>query len=146
MSCFYDVSQNAVLFLDRGMLTMDVFMTTGDSTEMKLVSQIFDFASSLAKMQLSEVSEGHLKYAICPHLNTCISSCFPLQICLALYSAYILLQDDRPGLQNTEEVTKLGTDMLQTLHKELKMKPMAVETKDEISELSKLIAKKHTLR
>ena len=56
MSRFYDVSQKAVLFLDRGMLTMDVFMTTGDTCEMELVSQIFDFAKSLAEMQLSEAS------------------------------------------------------------------------------------------
>ena len=58
MSRFYDVSQKAVLFLDRGMLTMDVFMTTGDTCEMELVSQIFDFAKSLAEMQLSEASSG----------------------------------------------------------------------------------------
>ena len=58
MSRFYDVSQKAVLFLDRGMLTMDVFMTTGDTCEMELVSQIFDFAKSLAEMQLSEASIG----------------------------------------------------------------------------------------
>ena len=58
MSRFYDVSQKAVIFLDRGMLTMDVFMTTGDTCEMELVSQIFDFAKSLAEMQLSEASSG----------------------------------------------------------------------------------------
>ena len=56
MSRFYDVSQMAVLFLDSGMLPMEVFMTTGDTTEMELVSQIFDFAKSLAEMQLSEAS------------------------------------------------------------------------------------------
>ncbi len=67
MSRYYDVSQKAVLFLDC-MLPMDAFMNTRDTTEMKLVSQIFDYARSLAEMQLSEVA-------------------------LALYSAYILLQD-----------------------------------------------------
>ena len=56
MSRFYDVSQSAVLFLDGGMLPMEVFMTTGDTTEMELVSQIFDYAKSLAEMQLSEAS------------------------------------------------------------------------------------------
>ena len=74
------------------------------------------------------------------------SSHFPFQVCLALYSAYILLQDDRPGLRNTEEITKLGTAVLQTLQRELTMRPPAVETKGDVSVLSKLIAKKHTLR
>ena len=59
MSRFYDVSQSAVLFLDGGMLPMEVFMTTGDTTEMELVSQIFDYAKSLAEMQLSEASGKH---------------------------------------------------------------------------------------
>ena len=69
-----------------------------------------------------------------------------MQVCLALYSAFILLQDDRPGLRNTEEVTKLSTAVLQTLQRELTMRPPAVETKGDVSVLSKLIAKKHTLR
>ena len=43
-------------------------MTTLDTMEMNLVSQIFDFAKSLAELQLSDIA-------------------------LALYSAYILLQD-----------------------------------------------------
>ena len=59
MSRFYDVSQQAVLFLDGGMQPMEVFMTTGDTTEMELVSQIFDYAKSLAEMQLSEASGAH---------------------------------------------------------------------------------------
>ena len=67
MSRYFDCSQKAVLFLDC-MLPMDAFMNTRDTTEMKLVSQIFDYAKSLAEMQLSEVA-------------------------IALYSAYILLQE-----------------------------------------------------
>ena len=43
-------------------------MTTRDTTEMKLVSQIFDFARALAEFRLSDEQ-------------------------LALYSGYILLQD-----------------------------------------------------
>ena len=77
MSRFYDVSQSAVLFLDGGMLPMEVFMTTGDTTEMELVSQIFDYAKSLAEMQLSEASGKHfllmcraLATQFCPHLIT----------------------------------------------------------------------------
>ena len=71
MSRFYDVSQKAVLFLDSGMLPMEVFMTTGDTTEMELVSQIFDFAKSLAEMQLSEASEVEEAFdtGFCPSLQ-----------------------------------------------------------------------------
>lgn len=69
MSRYFDLSQNAVLFYDC-MLPMEAFMTTRDTTEMKLVSQIFDFAKSLAEWRLSDVA-------------------------LALFSAYILLQDGK---------------------------------------------------
>lgn len=69
MSRYFDVSQNAVLFAD-SMLPMEAFMTTADTAEMKLVSQIFDVVKTIAEMQLSETA-------------------------LALYSAYILLQDGK---------------------------------------------------
>ena len=69
MSRYFDLSQNAVLFSDC-MLPMEAFMTTRDTVEMNLVSQIFDFAKSLAELQLSDIA-------------------------LALYSAYILLQDGK---------------------------------------------------
>ena len=67
MSRYFDLSQNAVLFGDM-MLPMDAFMTTRNTEEMNLVTQIFEFAKSLAEMQLSEMV-------------------------LALYSAYVLLQE-----------------------------------------------------
>ena len=67
MSRYYDLSQNAVLFHDI-MLPMEAFLTTGDTSEMRLVTQIFEFAKSIAEMQLSEMS-------------------------LSLYCAYILLQE-----------------------------------------------------
>ena len=66
MSRYFDLSQNAVLFSDC-MLPMEAFMTTRDTVEMNLVSQVFDFAKSLAELRLSDIA-------------------------LALYSAYILLQ------------------------------------------------------
>ena len=50
------------------MLPMGAFMENRDTTEMKLVSQIFDFAKSLAEMELTDVA-------------------------LSLFSAYILLQE-----------------------------------------------------
>jgi nuclear receptor subfamily 1 group F protein 4 len=96
MSRYYEVSQNAVLFMEEMpvlenmltpdmaarmkfmMLPMESFLTTGDTTEMSLVSQIFDFARTLAEMQLSETA-------------------------LSLYSAYILLQDGTSGhMQKTD--------------------------------------------
>lgn len=66
MSRYYDVTQDAVLFSDC-MLPKEAFMTTGDTTEMRLVSRIFDFVKCIAEMRLSECA-------------------------LALYCAYILLQ------------------------------------------------------
>ena len=69
MSRYFDISQNAVLFQDI-MLPMEAFLTTRDTVEMKLVTQIFEFAKELAEMQLSEVA-------------------------LSLYSAYILLQQGK---------------------------------------------------
>ena len=69
MSRYFDLAQNAVLFVDC-MLPMEAFMTTRDTIEMKLVSQIFDFAKGLAELRLSDVA-------------------------LSLYSAYILLQDGK---------------------------------------------------
>ena len=69
MSRYFDLSQNAVLFSDC-MLPMEAFMTTQDTIETNLVSQIFDFAKSLAELRLSDIA-------------------------LALYSAYILLQDGK---------------------------------------------------
>ena len=50
------------------MLPMEAFLTTGDTSEMRLVTQIFEFAKSIAEMQLSEMA-------------------------LSLYCAYILLQE-----------------------------------------------------
>ena len=52
------------------MLPMEAFLTTGDTSEMRLVTQIFEFAKSIAEMQLSEMA-------------------------LSLYCAYILLQEGR---------------------------------------------------
>jgi len=67
MSRYYDINHKTVLFLDC-MLPAEIFLTSHDTAEMKLVSQIVHFARSLAEMQLSEVA-------------------------VALYSTYILLQD-----------------------------------------------------
>ena len=49
MSRYFDLSQNAVLFMNC-MLPMEAFMNNRDTIEMKLVSQIFEFAKSIAEM------------------------------------------------------------------------------------------------
>ena len=141
MSRYYDVSQKAVLFLDC-MLPMEAFMTTRDTAEMRLVSLIFDFARELAEMQLSETA-------------------------LALYSAYVLLQDgenafkasavfgdqlifdvftDRPDLQKRDDIKRLNQAVLDTLQRELTQRPPMVAVKGDVSVLSKLLNKRHTLR
>eukprot|EP00096_Caligus_rogercresseyi_P003019 TRINITY_DN1551_c0_g2_i1.p1 TRINITY_DN1551_c0_g2~~TRINITY_DN1551_c0_g2_i1.p1 ORF type:complete len:676 (+),score=199.09 TRINITY_DN1551_c0_g2_i1:459-2486(+) len=120
MSRYFDPSQNAVLFFDV-MLPMECFMTTGDTGEMNLVNQIFDLAKGLAELQLSEVT-------------------------LALYSAYILLQEDRTGLKSIEEIRKLNQAVFQTLQRELTNRPPLVPTKGDVSVLTKLLNKRHTLR
>nr|UUJ74942.1 HR3 isoform X2 [Lepeophtheirus salmonis] len=120
MSRYFDLSQNAVLFFDI-MLPMESFMTTGDTGEMNLVNQIFDLAKGFAELQLSEVT-------------------------LALYSAYILLQEDRTGLKSVEEIRKLNQAVFQTLQRELTNRPPMVPTKGDVSVLTKLLNKRHTLR
>ena len=69
MSRRFDLSQNAVLFKDC-MLPMEAFEPKRILVEWNLVNRVFDFAKSLAELQLSDNS-------------------------LALFSAYILLQ---PGM------------------------------------------------
>jgi len=78
MSRYFDTSQNAVLFMNH-MLPMGAFMENRDTTEMKLVSQIFDFAKSLAEMELTDVA-------------------------LSLFSAYILLQEGKIILIHQKKV------------------------------------------
>jgi hypothetical protein len=115
MSRYYDLSQNAVLFSDV-MLPMEAFLTTGDTSEMRLVTQIFEFAKSIAEMQLSEMA-------------------------LSLYCAYILLQEDRPGLRNIDEIKRLNQAVLQTLQRELIQRPPPSATQQartDVSILTKL--------
>nr|AID52829.1 hormone receptor 3 [Tigriopus japonicus] len=120
MSRYYDISQFAVLFSDT-MLPMEAFTTNRDTQEMRLANRIFDFAQDLAEMQLSEVA-------------------------LSLYSAYILLQDDRPGLRNTEEISRLNNAVLTALQRELTHRPPMVAVKGDVSVINKLMTKRHSLR
>jgi len=120
MSRYYDLSQNAVLFGDF-MLPMEAFMTTRDTNEMKLVSQIFDFARGLAEFRLSDEQ-------------------------LALYSGYILLQDDRQGLRNAGVVRELNQAVCQALQRDLMNNPPHVPTKGDVSILHLLQSRRHALR
>ena len=71
MSRYFDLSQNCVLYADT-LLPQDAFFTT-DTSEMKLVTSVFEFAKSVAELKLTETE-------------------------LALYSAVVLLSG---GLLNT---------------------------------------------
>lgn len=131
MSRYFDLSNNHVLFvgepagaLDRSlMLPLEAFTTSGNTEEMTLVSQIFDCAKTIAELKLSEVA-------------------------LSLYSAYILLQADRPGLRNLEEIRKLNEAVANSLQKEiLRSQAGSIGSiKEEIPAINLLINKRHTLR
>lgn len=92
---------------------------------MRLVTQIFEFAKSIAEMQLSEMA-------------------------LSLYCAYILLQEDRPGLRNVDEIKRLNQAVLQTLQRELIQRPppstSLQPSRADVTVLGKLLNKRHLLR
>jgi len=130
MSRYFDLSNNHVLFVGEDaqmleksiMLPLEAFTMSGSTEEMTLVSQIFDCAKSIAELKLSEVA-------------------------LSLYSAYILLQADRPGLRNVDEIRKLNEAVCNSLQKELLRSHQTIHPiKEEISTISLLINKRHSLR
>jgi len=120
MSRYFDLSNNAVLFYDV-MLPIGAFLTTHVSEEMTLVNKIFEFAREIAQMKLSEKV-------------------------LSLYSAFILLQDDRNGLRNLEEIRKLKEAIFGSLQKELAQNPPLTPTKGDVSTCSLLVNKCTALR
>merc|ERR1719412_174702 len=120
MSRYFDLSNNAVLFYDV-MLPVGAFLTTHVSEEMTLVNKIFEFAREIAQMKLSEKV-------------------------LSLYSAFILLQDDRNGLRNLEEIRKLKEAIFGSLQKELAQNPPLTPTKGDVSTCSLLVNKCTALR
>jgi len=129
MSRYFNTSNNHVLFLGDQqqlleksfMVPMEAFTTTGNTEEMTLVSQIFDTAKAIAELKLSEVA-------------------------LSLYSAYVLLQADRPGLKNLEEIRKLNDAVCNSLQRELIHNPSLQHIKEEVSTISLLMNKRHILR
>ncbi|KAG1675531.1 putative nuclear hormone receptor HR3 [Nymphon striatum] len=92
MSRYYDTQTNSVMFHDT-FLPIDAFFTQ-DTTEMKLVNNAFELAKSYAEMKLTETE-------------------------LALYSAFVLLASDRPGLKGISEIHKLNQAVMKTLRMEL---------------------------
>ncbi|XP_059470450.1 probable nuclear hormone receptor HR3 isoform X2 [Neocloeon triangulifer] len=92
MSRYYDVNSGCVLYGDT-MLPQDAFFTT-DTTEMKLVTNAFELARAVAELKLTENE-------------------------LALYSAYVLLSADRPGLKGMAEISRLSQAVLRALRMEL---------------------------
>ncbi|EEB10626.1 hormone receptor hr3, putative [Pediculus humanus corporis] len=92
MSRYFDLSQNCVLYADT-LLPQDAFFTT-DTSEMKLVTSVFEFAKSVAELKLTETE-------------------------LALYSAVVLLSGDRPGLKGTTEINRLRHAVARALRFEM---------------------------
>ncbi|KAK2720674.1 probable nuclear hormone receptor HR3 isoform X2 [Artemia franciscana] len=118
MSRLIDLSSNSVLF-DDFYLPFDVFVT-GNTEEMRLVSQIFEFAKNLAELKLSDSQ-------------------------LALYQALILLNSDRYNLRGTMEIARLHDALLQALRHELN-KTHRLPAKGDISVCDSLIARVPGLR
>jgi len=92
MSRCYNVTSNTVLYGDTN-LPIDALLTA-DTMEMKLVTDVFEYAKSITELKLTE-SE------------------------LALYSAYVLLAPDRPGLRGVAEIQRLNQAVLRALKMEL---------------------------
>ncbi|XP_065342422.1 probable nuclear hormone receptor HR3 isoform X2 [Cloeon dipterum] len=92
MSRYFDVISGCVLYGDT-MLPQDAFYTT-ETTEMKLVTNAFELAKAVAELKLTENE-------------------------LALYSAYVLLSGDRPGLKGVADINKLSQAVLRALKMEL---------------------------
>ncbi|XP_021962716.1 probable nuclear hormone receptor HR3 isoform X1 [Folsomia candida] len=87
----FDPTTNSVLFGET-LLPPEAFLTA-DTTEMKLVSSIFDVVRAVAELKLTDQM-------------------------LALYSAFVLLSPDRPGLKGTGEISRLNGAVLRSLRYE----------------------------
>jgi len=120
MSRYYSVSRRSVLFGDT-MMPMEAFMTSSNTLEMMLVQQIFEFVRSISELELSETA-------------------------LALYSAYILLQHDRAGLRNVDDIRTVGSTILTTLETELNSSSSFTLLNNPNSIFQQLVNKRHTLR
>lgn len=118
MSRYFDLTQNCVLYSDT-MLPEEAFFTT-ETAEMKLVTCVFEFAKSIAELKLTETE-------------------------LALYSACVLLQADRPGLKGLAEISRLSQAVLRALRLELD-RNHALPIKGDVTVCDAIMAKIPTLR
>ncbi|UYV68818.1 RORB [Cordylochernes scorpioides] len=92
MTRYYDPMTGGVLY-GQTLMPLDVFMTT-DTSEMKLVSKIMEFAKEMTEMKLTPTELG-------------------------LFSAYVLISPDRQGLRNTSDILKLNQYILRALRCEV---------------------------
>lgn len=118
MSRYYNLDTGQVLLGDT-MMPMDAFMTS-ETTEVKLVTNAFDFAKSIAEMKLTEGE-------------------------LALFSAYVLIQAERPGLKNLLDISRLNQAIMKALQFELS-KTHKLPFKGNVPVFESLKAKKDHLR
>ncbi|XP_018562898.1 probable nuclear hormone receptor HR3 isoform X4 [Anoplophora glabripennis] len=118
MSRYLDLSQNSVLYGDT-MLPQNLFFSS-DTTEMKLVTYVFEVAKSIAELKLTETE-------------------------LALYSACVLLSPDRPGLKGIGEIGRLSQAVLKALRLELD-RNHSLPIKGDVTVCDALLTKIPTLR
>nr|XP_046917532.1 probable nuclear hormone receptor HR3 isoform X1 [Dermatophagoides farinae] len=93
MSRYYDLNTKQVVF-NGGLMPIDAFLSQADITESKLISQAFQFAEHLADLKMTEAE-------------------------LALFSAYVLISPDRPGLKGILEIQRLNQAIMKALRNEL---------------------------
>ncbi|GLH07308.1 Probable nuclear hormone receptor HR3 [Gryllus bimaculatus] len=118
MSRYFDLTQNCVLYSDT-LLPQEAFFTT-ESAEMNLVRCVFEFAKSVAELKLTETE-------------------------LALYSACVLLQADRPGLKGLAEISRLSQAVMRALRLEIDRNHV-VPIKGDVTVCDSMIAKLSSLR
>ncbi|XP_014212732.1 probable nuclear hormone receptor HR3 isoform X2 [Copidosoma floridanum] len=118
MSRYLDLNTNCVLYSET-LLPKEAFFTN-DTTEIKLVSCVFDLARNIAELKLTETE-------------------------LALYSAAVLLSHDRPGLKGHAEVRRIYDAVLRALRSELD-RSHSVPLKGDVTVCDAMIAKIPQLR
>ncbi|XP_043201336.1 probable nuclear hormone receptor HR3 isoform X4 [Amphibalanus amphitrite] len=115
---YYDLSQDVVLYGDTP-LKQDAFLL-GDTTEMKLVHDVWEMVRSLAELRLSETEQ-------------------------ALFAACCLFAPDRPDLMDVGSVQKMYEQLLLALRLKLdESHPLPV--KGDVTAFQLVVSKVHCLR
>ncbi|XP_037092929.1 probable nuclear hormone receptor HR3 isoform X2 [Pollicipes pollicipes] len=118
MSRYFDPAQSVVLYGDT-VMRMDFFLS-GDTMEMKLVTEVFELARALAELKLTETE-------------------------LALFSAFCLVSPDRPGLSCLDSVQHLNQELLKALRIMLE-RSHPTPVKGDVSAYQLLVSKVPSLR